>query len=147
MVDLNLSSGLPETILPPEPQDVLERLAATEQLPAEDQAAAIRTVVADYPDSITGWAALGTATDDPVHAYAAYRVGYHRGLDALRKNGWRGSGYVRWVNETNQGFMRALAGLARLAAVIGEDHEAERCEIFLRQLDPGWRSDFVSSDL
>jgi hypothetical protein len=65
-------------------------------------------------------------------------VGYHRGLDTLRANGWRGSGYVRWEHETNRGFLRALAGLQQTAAEIGEDDEAERCAHFLRQLDPAW---------
>ncbi len=73
-----------------------------------------------------------------MEAYAAYRVGYHRGLDSLRANGWRGSGYVRWEHPSNQGFLRALAGLARQATAIGEHDEAERCELFLRQCDPAW---------
>ena len=34
--------------------------------------------------------------------------------------------------------LRALAGLQAAAAEIGEDEEAERCALFLRQLDPGW---------
>lgn len=67
----------------------------------------------------------------------AFRVGYHRGLDMLRANGWRGSGYVRYVHESNRGFLDCLAGLARQAAVIGEDAEALRCRQFLAQLDPG----------
>jgi hypothetical protein len=63
-------------------------------------------------------------------------VAYHRGLDRLRQSGWRGSGYVRWRHETNQGFLRALQGLGRQAAAIGEGDEAERCAQFLDQLDP-----------
>ena len=73
------------------------------------------------------WAHLGDAGRDVVERYAAYRVGYHRGLDTLRANGWRGSGYVRWEHPGNRGFLRALAGLQRTAAEIGEDDEAERC--------------------
>jgi len=61
-----------------------------------------------------------------------------RGLDRLRQGGWRGSGYVRWSHPTNRGFLRALAGLARTAREIGETDEEERCELFLRQLDPDW---------
>jgi hypothetical protein len=68
--------------------------------------------------------------------YAAYRVGYHRGLDTLRANGWRGSGYVRWAEPTNHGFLRALRGLGAMAAEIGETDEAERITLFLLQLDP-----------
>jgi Protein of unknown function (DUF3151) len=57
-------------------------------------------------------------------------------LDALRANGWRGSGYVRWSEPSNQGFLRALSGLGAMAAAIGEHDEAERCSQFLAQLDP-----------
>ena len=73
-----------------------------------------------------------------VEAYAAFRVGYHRGLDRLRQSGWRGTGYVRWEHETNRGFLRALEGLRAAAATIGETDEAERCDLFLHQLDPTW---------
>jgi hypothetical protein len=65
-------------------------------------------------------------------------VGYHRGLDRLRGSGWRGSGYVRWRHDTNRGFLRSLAGLQSTAAAIGERDEAERCAVFLQQLDPEW---------
>jgi hypothetical protein len=75
---------------------------------------------------------------DDIESYAAFRVGYHRGLDQLRAGGWRGSGYVRWEHPSNRGFLRALHGLAITAARIGENDEAERCEVFLRQLDPVW---------
>ena len=77
----------------------------------------------------------GLARDD-VEAYAYARVGYHRGLDALRAAGWRGSGYVRWEHESNRGFLRSLDALRAAAAGIGETAEEERCATFLRQLDP-----------
>ena len=99
---------------------------------------AVAAVVADWPRHLDGWACLGDLGRDPMESYAAYRVGYHRGLDRLRQSGWRGSGYVRWQHPTNRGFLRSLAGLARIAARIGEQDEAERCELFLHQLDPGW---------
>ena len=73
---------------------------------------------------------------DDTEAYACFRVGYHRGLDRLRANGWRGSGYVRWQFEENRGFLRALRGLGQTAALIGETDEAERCAHFLMQCDP-----------
>ncbi|MHB8466703.1 MAG: DUF3151 family protein [Acidimicrobiales bacterium] len=130
MADVNLSRGLPETVLPPEAADVTAALAA-----APDRAA-VAAVVASHPRSLAGWAALGDLARDPMEAYACYRVGYHRGLDALRANGWRGSGYVRWRHESNRGFLRALAGLGRVAASIGEQDEAARCADFLRQLEP-----------
>ena len=94
-------------------------------------------VVARWPRFLDGWARLGDLARDHVEAYACYRVGYHRGLDRLRANGWRGSGYVRWTAEENRGFLRSLRGLARMAAAIGESDEAERCTLFLAQLDPG----------
>jgi hypothetical protein len=74
-----------------------------------------------------------------LEAYAYYRIGYHRGLDALRQNGWRGSGYVRWTHPSNRGFLASLDGLRRMAAAIGEDSESERCAEFLMMLDPSHR--------
>jgi hypothetical protein len=132
------TSGPPETVLDDEPADALASLAAALALPPEECRAAVAATVARWPRFLDGWARLGDHGRDPAERYAAYRVGYHRGLDRLRANGWRGSGYVRWQHESNRGFLRALAGLQRTAAEIGEDDEAERCALFLRQLDPGW---------
>lgn len=126
-------SGPPETVLDAEPADALAGLDA-----AGDDRDAVAAVVARFPRFLDGWARLGELARDDIEAYAAFRVGYHRGLDRLRANGWRGSGYVRWAHETNSGFLRALAGLERAAAAIGEADEQERCATFLRQLDPAW---------
>ena len=131
-------SGPPETVLEPEPAALLAELASALAAPETDRRAAVAAVVAANPRFLDGWARLGQLGRDDVEAYAAFRVGYHRGLDTLRANGWRGTGYVRWQHETNRGFLRALHGLERAAARIGEDDEAERCALFLRQLDPGW---------
>ena len=136
---ISLTNGPPETVLEPEPSAVLDALGAAAQLSSTDeQRAAVAAVVADHPRSLHGWARLGGLGRDPIERYAAYRVGYHRGLDRLRQSGWRGSGYVRWVHESNRGFLRALEGLRAAAEEIGETDEAERCALFLRQLDPGW---------
>ncbi len=136
---VNLStSGPPETVLDPEPTSATAGLAAALQGTAADRRAAISAVVADHPRFLDGWARLGQAGRDDMEAYAAFRVGYHRGLDRLRANGWRGSGYVRWTHEENRGFLRALHGLATVAERIGEADEAERCSFFLRQCDPSW---------
>lgn len=131
-------SGPPETVIAAEPPGRLSALAEALAAPEADRRAAVAAVVARWPRYLDAWARLGQLGRDDVEAYAAYRVGYHRGLDTLRANGWRGSGYVRWSHETNRGFLRALAGLQELAARIGEEDEAERCAVFLRQLDPSW---------
>lgn len=131
-------SGPPETILDPAPTDALAGLAAALDGPAEARRDAVSAVVARHPRFLDGWARLGQLGRDDVEAYAAFRVGYHRGLDTLRGSGWRGTGYVRWQHETNRGFLRALHGMERAAARIGEDDEAERCALFLKQLDPSW---------
>ncbi len=136
---MNLTpSGPPSTVLPDEPAPARQALEHAKTLSGEDRAVALRLVVAAQPRWCGAWAALGDHTEEPVEAYAYYRVGYHRGLDSLRANGWRGSGYVRWADVGNRGFLSALAGLARQAAAIGEHDEAERCELFLRQCDPSW---------
>ena len=131
-------TGPPETILGPEPADADDRLSAAGEAHVADRRAAVAGVVAQWPRHLEAWARLGDLGRDPVESYASYRVAYHRGLDRLRQSGWRGSGYVRWTHPTNRGFLRALAGLARTAREIGETDEEERCELFLRQLDPAW---------
>ena len=130
------TQGPPSTVLPaPDPQ-AAQALASALALPADQQRAAVAAVVVSWPRFVDAWAHLGDLGRDTIDRYAAYRVGYHRGLDALRANGWRGSGYVRWAHETNRGFLRALRGLGQMADVIGEDDEAERISLFILQLDP-----------
>lgn len=131
-------SGPPETILDPEPPQAVAALAAALAQPDDAKRDAVAEVVARFPRFLDGWARLGQLARDDSEAYAAFRVGYHRGLDRLRQNGWRGSGYVRWDHEVNRGFLRALAGLQATAAAIGERDEQERCLLFLHQLDPSW---------
>lgn len=101
--------------------------------------AAVRVVVAADPLCLEGWALLADMSyrdADEVASYAFARVGYHRGLDLLRSSGWRPDREVHWAYETNRGFLRALYGLMRAAAAIGEGVEARRCREFLLQLDP-----------
>ncbi len=139
MSNINLNTGgLPETVLDNEPESARTGLAAALALEPEQRRDAVAAVVADHPRFLDGWARLGDLGRDPVESYAAYRVGYHRGLDRLRQNGWRGSGYVRWDHEQNRGFLRALDGLRRMAGAIGETDEEGRCQTFLMQLDPAW---------
>jgi hypothetical protein len=134
--DIRLGGGLPSTVLPEPDPAVRRRLADAAALDDPQRRDAVAAVVADHPRALEAWAALGDAGRDAVERYAAYRIGYHRGLDALRANGWRGSGYVRWAAESNHGFLRCLLGLQRMAGVIGEADEEERCRLFLAQLDP-----------
>ena len=136
---VHLGSGLPETVLPPPPPEAARRLEAALAEPPERRRDAVSAVVATFPRYLDGWARLGELARDDVEAYASFRVGYHRGLDALRQAGWRGSGYVRWAHTENQGFLRSVEGLRQAAAAIGEADEEERCRQFLRQLDPEWR--------
>ena len=128
----DLMAGPPPTHLPVDPA-AAELAAGT---PAVD-------VVRAHPESPVAWAtlaeqALDTAAPraDDVTAYAYARVGYHRSLDQLRRNGWKGHGPVPWEHEPNRGFLRALAALARAADRIGEAPEAERCADFLRDSSP-----------
>ena len=129
-----------DSVLAPESAEVLGALAAALEVgDVEARRAAVVDVVARWPRFLDGWARLGELGRDDIECYAYYRVGYHRGLDTLRANGWRGSGYVRWTHETNRGFLRALRGLQDMAARIGEADEAERCRHFIAQCDPDLR--------
>ena len=141
MADLpvNLTpSGPPDTVLPAASGDARSALDAARAAPEAGRKAAIASVVARWPRFVDAWARLGEQATDPVEAYAYFRIGYHRGLDALRGAGWRGSGFVRWDHEENRGFLRALAGLGRAADAIGEQDEVDRIRQFLHQLDPDW---------
>ncbi len=95
-------------------------------------------IAAREPASSLAWAHLAedylheNGSRGAVTAYAYARTGYHRGLDALRRAGWRGQGPIPADHVPNQGFLRALLALAECAAYIGEVDEAERCEAFLR---------------
>ncbi len=125
MSHVDLMAGPPATHLPVDP--------AAAELSAGD---APIDVVRRHPASPAAWAALATqareedADDVTVYAYA--RVGYHRSLDMLRRNGWKGHGPVPWEHEPNRGFLTALALLALSARAIGESAEWERCSTFLR---------------
>jgi Protein of unknown function (DUF3151) len=122
-------------LLGPEPT----LLPADEALDALDQGEDPAEVAAAHPASSAAWAVLAEralADGELVAGYAYARTGYHRGLDQLRRNGWKGFGPVPWAHRPNQGFLRALAALARAAERIGEDDEAGRCREFLTDSDP-----------
>jgi hypothetical protein len=125
----NLLGEPPATLLPGDPE--AEAALAAGADPAE--------VAAGHPRASAAWAALAeTALDGgrTIEAYAYARTGYHRGLDALRRNGWKGYGPVPWSHEPNRGFLRCVMVLARAAEAIGEVDEQERCTQLLRDCDP-----------
>jgi len=129
IVGRDLLGGPPPTLLPDE-SGPREALAAGDD-PTE--------VAARYPTASAAWAVLADnayGAGRVIESYAYARVGYHRGLDALRRNGWKGHGPVPRAHEPNRGFLRCLHALGRAAASIGESDEAERCAAFLRDSDP-----------
>lgn len=122
--------GVQPTLLPEDPAVAAEGLGR-EGMPVDR----LPAVAAAYPASSLAWALLAEsalAREDAVSAYAFARTGYHRGLDHLRRAGWRGQGPIPWSHEPNRGFLRSLGALARAARVIGENDEEQRCGTFLR---------------
>ncbi len=132
MSHVDLMAGPPPTHLPEDPAAAELAEGGVEGAPAD--------VVRRHPASPVAWAAMAAlaaeegADDVTVYAYA--RVGYHRSLDMLRRNGWKGHGPVPWSHEPNRGFLRCLALLALAAQAIGELEEAERCAAFLHDSSP-----------
>ena len=130
----NLLGEPAPTLLPGNPEAERELAEGT---PAAE-------VAAHHPTVSAAWAALAEAAidrperqlADTIEAYAYARTGYHRGLDALRRNGWKGFGPVPWSHEPNRGFLRCVIVLARAAEAIGEHDEQERCTQLLRDSDP-----------
>ena len=101
-------------------------------------------VAAAHPSASVAWAALAEdalADEKAVTAYAYARTGYHRGLDKLRRNGWKGFGPVPYGHEPNRGFLRCVAALARAAESIGETDEYQRCLDLLDDCDPAARAE------
>jgi hypothetical protein len=118
---------------------ITEPDGSKEALDAATTPEELQAVAARFPTCLAAWAALGEDAQRngrPVQAYAYFRVGYHRGLDRIRRAGWRGSGRVPWAHEGNRGFLRSLRGLHLTAGAIGERDEQERCAKFLAELAP-----------
>ena len=125
----NLLGEPPATLLP---ENEEARSALDAGTPARD-------VAATYPDYALAWATLAEdalSHGDAVTAYAFARTGYHRSLDLLRRNGWKGHGPVPWEHGANHGFLRSVNALRRAASDIGETAEAERCAQFLADSSP-----------
>ncbi len=135
---VQFTGGTPRTVLDPLPGDVAAALESALDAPRDERSRAVSDVARRWPRCLEAWASLAELTDDEVEQYAFARVGYHRGLDALRAAGWRGSGFVRWSDEPNRGFLRSVDALRRAAAAIAERDEEARCDQFLHQLDPDW---------
>lgn len=125
----NLLGDPPPTLLPDDAEPRIELAGGAD---AYD-------VARRHPTSSLAWAVLADQAwveGRVVEYYAFARVGYHRGLDALRRNGWKGFGPVPWSHEPNRGFLRCLHALQRAAEAIGELDESERCTTFLTDCDP-----------
>ncbi|MFC0115491.1 DUF3151 domain-containing protein [Kibdelosporangium aridum] len=123
-------------LLGPEPTLLPER---AEQQAAIESGKDPAEVAAQWPDFSEAWAVLAEQAlgkGEHVAAYAYARTGYHRGLDQLRRNGWKGFGPVPWSHRPNQGFLRALAALGKAANAIGETEEYDRVKKFLEDSDP-----------
>ncbi len=124
----NLLGEPPETMLPADP-------GAADLADGRD----VQNVAAMHPDSTLAWAllaeaALGEGRD--LEGYAFARTAYHRSLDMLRRNGWKGHGPVPWSHEPNQGFLRSLAALASASERLDDAPEAHRCREFLHESSP-----------
>lgn len=126
-------------LLGPEPVLLPGDPAAEAELAGDENPA---VVAATHPSASVAWAALAEAAldeDKAITAYAYARTGYHRGLDQLRRNGWKGFGPVPFSHEPNRGFLRCVAALARAAEAIGETPEYARCLDLLDDCDPAAR--------
>jgi len=127
-------------LLGPDPVLLPADIEAEAELDRGEKAA---IVAAAHPSASVAWATLAEAAlddDKAVTAYAYARTGYHRGLDKLRRNGWKGFGPVPYDHAPNRGFLRCVAALARAADAIGETDEYARCLDLLDDCDPGARS-------
>ena len=131
----NLLGEPPPTLLPAEPGG---RRGARRRQPA-------RRGRVPAPDGQRGLGGAGRGgarpgrsgvLSDTVEAYAYARTGYHRGLDALRRNGWKGFGPVPWSHEPNRGFLRCVIALAKAAEAIGETRRARALHPAAARLRP-----------
>lgn len=131
----NLLGEPPETLLPEDP--------GAEAIANGDDP---RNVAAMHPESVLAWITLaeGALADGlDLEGYAFARTGYHRSLDLLRRNGWKGHGPVPWSHEPNRGFLRSLAALADASARLDDEAEAHRCREFLHESSPEGYAELV----
>jgi hypothetical protein len=141
-VDLSSEMTQPSVLLPPEPEEAVRALDEALRLGeagTSERRAALAAVARGWPAFVGGWAHLAAearALGEEVEAYAFARTGYHRALDRLRGNGWRGSGWVLWAHEPNRSALLAFHELLRAAEAIGETSEVERLRMLLLDSDP-----------
>lgn len=131
-----------QNLLGPEPTHLPEDHPDMAARTALDEGVELHEVAARFPAASYPWGLLARASlaaGDSVSAYAFARTGYHRGLDALRRAGWRGAGPIPAGHVPNQGFLIALLALADAAEKIGEDEEAQRCRGLADDSDPAAR--------
>lgn len=129
----------PEVRLPQELASSIPVEGAADGASAAQSRESLEAAVSENLKDSGAWAALAEvllAEGQSVQAYACARTGYHRGLDALRGNGWRGTGPVPWSHEPNQGVLRAIGALVQTARALGEDDEVVRCLNLLHDCDP-----------
>ncbi|WP_353648937.1 DUF3151 domain-containing protein [Nakamurella sp. A5-74] len=129
-------------LLGPDPIRLPEDPAAAALAAGENPADVARA----NPTSSLVWAVLAeTALDagDDVAGYAYARTGYHRGLDSLRRNGWKGAGLVPWSHEPNRGILRAISALGQAATLFEEDAEVTRIRALLLDADPEIPTDLL----
>jgi hypothetical protein len=141
-IDLSSEMTQPSVLLPPEPDDAVAALEEALHIGDEntpERRAALAAVARSWPAFVDGWARLAAearAQGQDVEAYAFARTGYHRALDRLRGNGWRGMGPVLWAHEPNRSALLAFHELLRAAELIGETSEIERMRKLLLDSDP-----------
>jgi hypothetical protein len=134
--EIPVFSGLPPVLLPAESGDGVQDVERARRTGSDR---ALKGVVARWPGLILGWVALGNLAyldERDVEAFAYFRTAYHRGLDRLRGNGWRGMGYVPWSHEPNRAILSAFRGLMLASAALGDLDEAIRCQKLLLDSDP-----------
>lgn len=141
-VDLSSAMTQPSVMLPPEPDEAVQALGEAlhpGETGSAERYAALSAVARSWPAFVGGWAALAAEArvqGREVEAYAFARTGYHRALDRLRGNGWRGMGLVVWAHEPNRSALLAFHELLRAAELIGETPEVERMRTLLLDSDP-----------
>jgi len=141
-VDLSSAMTQPSVMLPPEPDEAVRALEEAQRIGdagTSERYRALSAVVRSWPAFVGGWAALAAEArvlGREVEAYAFARTGYHRALDRLRGNGWRGMGLVAWTHEPNRSALLAFHELFLAADSFGETPEVERMRKLLLDSDP-----------